>query len=43
MQVTFKELKKRVVSETARQQQQSRLTEKLHNKPFWIWNIKAKK
>jgi hypothetical protein len=37
--VTFKDLKKRVVSETAIQQQQSRLFERLQNKPFWIWNI----
>jgi hypothetical protein len=35
--LTFKDLKKRVSLETA--QQQSKLTEKLHNKPFWIWNI----
>jgi hypothetical protein len=36
--VTFKDLKKRVVSETAQQQQQSRLFERLQNKPFWIWD-----
>jgi hypothetical protein len=35
--LTFKDLRKRVVSETA--QQQSRLFEMLQNKPFWIWNI----
>jgi hypothetical protein len=35
--LTFKDLKKRVVSETA--QQQSRLFQKLQNKPFWIWNV----
>ncbi|MFL6331701.1 MAG: hypothetical protein ACJ705_11895 [Nitrososphaeraceae archaeon] len=35
--MTFRDLKKRVNLETA--QQQSRLTERLHNKPFWIWNI----
>lgn len=33
--VTFKDLKKRVSLETTTQQQ-SRITEKLHNKPFWI-------
>jgi hypothetical protein len=37
MSVTFKNLKKRIVSETAIQQQ-SRLFEKLLNKPFWIWD-----
>jgi hypothetical protein len=36
--VTFKDLKKRVTLETA-VQQQSRLFERLQNKPFWIWNI----
>jgi hypothetical protein len=34
--VTFKDLKKRVSVETA---QQSRLFERLNNKPFWIWNV----
>ena len=37
--MTFKELKKRVISETAVQQKQSRLSERLQNKPFWIWNV----
>jgi hypothetical protein len=39
--LTFKDLKKRVSLEatTTSQHQQSRLTERLHNKPFWIWNI----
>jgi hypothetical protein len=36
--MTFKDLKKRVSLESITQQQ-SKLTEKLHNKPFWIWNI----
>jgi hypothetical protein len=36
--VTFKDLKKRVSLETTFQQQ-SKLFERLHNKPFWIWNI----
>jgi hypothetical protein len=31
--------KKRVVSETSQQRQQSRLFERLQNKPLWIWNI----
>jgi hypothetical protein len=34
--VTFKDLKKRVSLEVA--QQQSKLFERLQNKPFWIWN-----
>jgi hypothetical protein len=34
--VTFKDLKKRVSLEVA--QQQSKLFERLRNKPFWIWN-----
>jgi hypothetical protein len=36
-QLTFKDLKKRVSLEIT--QQQSKLTDKLHNKPFWIWNV----
>jgi hypothetical protein len=39
--MTFKDLKKRVTLETA--QQQSRLFERLQNKPFWIWNIEEHK
>jgi hypothetical protein len=35
--VIFKELKKRVNLETTAQQ--SRILERLQNKPFWIWNI----
>jgi hypothetical protein len=34
-------LKERVSLEIT--QQQSKLTEKLHNKPFWIWNIEEHK
>jgi hypothetical protein len=34
--LTFKDLKKRVTLEA--QQQQSRLFERLQNKPFWIWD-----
>jgi hypothetical protein len=33
--VTFKDLKKRV---SLGVQQQSKVFERLHNKPFWIWN-----
>ena len=36
--MTFKDLKKRLSLETT-VQQQSKLFERLHNKPFWIWNI----
>jgi hypothetical protein len=39
--VTFKDLKKRVTLESA--QRQSRLFERLQNKPFWIWNIEEHK
>jgi hypothetical protein len=35
--LTFKDLKKRVSLEVT--QKQSRLFERLQNKPFWIWNI----
>ena len=35
--LTFKDLKRRVSLEVTAQQ--SRLTERLHNKPFWIWNV----
>jgi hypothetical protein len=38
--VTFKELKKRVNIET---QQQSKLFERLRDKPFWIWDIEGHK
>jgi hypothetical protein len=40
--LTFKDLKKRVSLESTTQQQY-RLTERLHNKPFWIWNIEQHK
>jgi hypothetical protein len=39
--VTFKDLKKRVNLEAA--QHQSKLSERLLNKPFWIWNIERHK
>jgi hypothetical protein len=35
--MTFKDLKKKVSLEVT--QQQFRLFERLHNKPFWIWNV----
>ena len=35
--MTFKDLKKRVSLEAV--QQQSKLFERLQNKPFWIWNV----
>ncbi|MFL6317035.1 MAG: hypothetical protein ACJ71K_16085 [Nitrososphaeraceae archaeon] len=36
--MTFKDLKKRVGLETIAQEQ-SKLFERLKNKPFWIWNV----
>jgi len=39
--VTFKDLKKRVTLELT--QQQSKLSERLYNKPFWIWSIEEHK
>ena len=39
--MTFKDLKKRVSLQTA--WQQSKLTERLQNKPFWIWDIEEHK
>jgi hypothetical protein len=38
--LTFKDLKKRVSLETA---QQTKLFERLQNKPFWIWNTEQHK
>jgi hypothetical protein len=37
--LTFKDLEKRISLEAATTQQQSKLTQKLHNKSFWIWHI----
>jgi hypothetical protein len=34
--VTFKDLKKRLTLETT--QQQTKLSERLRNKPFWMWD-----
>jgi hypothetical protein len=39
--LTFRDLKKRVTLELA--QRQSKLTEKLQNRPFWIWNVEQHK
>jgi hypothetical protein len=39
--LTFKDLKKKVSLEII--QEESRLFERLHNKPFWIWNIEEHK
>jgi hypothetical protein len=41
--VTFKDLKKRFSLEATTTQQQYRLTEKLYNKPFWIWDVQEHK
>jgi hypothetical protein len=47
--VIFKDLKKIVSLETTtvkaavQQQHQSRLFERLYNKPFWIWDIEEHK
>jgi hypothetical protein len=40
--MTFKDLKKRVISSN-QQQQQTQSFDKLQNKPFWIWNIEEHK
>jgi hypothetical protein len=40
--LTFKDLKKRVNLETT-VQQQSKLFDRLQNKPFWIWNVELHK
>jgi hypothetical protein len=39
--MTFKDLKKKISSSSNQQQTQS--FDKLHNKPFWIWNIEEHK
>jgi hypothetical protein len=45
--VTFRDLKKKVslvpAATSAQQQQQSMLFERLHSKPFWIWNVQEHK
>jgi hypothetical protein len=41
--MTFKDLKKRVSTETTTQLQQSKLSGRLKNKPFWIWNVEEHK
>jgi hypothetical protein len=39
--MTFRDLKRRISS--SRSQQQTQFFDKLHNKPFWIWNIEEHK
>jgi len=43
--VTFKDLKKKVSIETAAiiTPVQHKLFERLHNKPFWIWDVEEHK
>ena len=41
--MTFKDLKKRIISSLNQQQQQTQSFDKLQNKPFWIWNIEEHK
>jgi hypothetical protein len=41
--VTFKDLRKIVSLEAPAQQQQSKLFERLLNKPLWIWNTEEHK
>jgi hypothetical protein len=43
--VTFKELKKRVVTlvDEATEQQQSKIFSRLYRKPFWIWIVEEHK
>ena len=41
--MTFKDLKKRVSLEASTIQQQYKLTEILHHKLFWIWDIQEHK
>ena len=40
--MTFKDLRKRI-SSSNQQQQQTQSFDKLHNKPFWIWNTREHK
>ena len=40
--MTFKDLRKRI-SSSNQQQQQTQSFDKLHNKPFWIWNTQEHK
>jgi hypothetical protein len=42
--MTFKDLKKRIISSSSnQQQQQTQSFDKLQNKPFWIWNVEEHK
>jgi hypothetical protein len=42
--MTFKDLKKRLLSNSqSLEQQQSKIFDRLYNKPFWIWDIQEHK
>src|SRR6266516_2639256 len=41
--MTFKDLKRKITSSSNQQQQQTQSFDKLHNKPFWIWDIEEHK
>ena len=41
--MTFKDLKRKITSSSNQQQQQTQSFDKLHNKPFWIWDIQEHK
>jgi hypothetical protein len=41
--VTFKDLQKLIQQSNQSNPEQTRLFEKLKNKPFWIWNINEHK
>jgi hypothetical protein len=42
--MTFKDLKKRIISSSSNQhQQQAQPLDKLQNKPFWIWDVQEHK
>ena len=41
--MTFKDLKKLLNNSQALEQQQSKIFDRLRNKPFWIWDIEQHK
>ena len=41
--MTFKDLKKRLSNSKSLEQQQSKIFDRLCNKPFWIWDIQEHK
>ena len=41
--MTFNDLKKRLSNSKSLEQQQSKIFDRLCNKPFWIWNIQEHK